>query len=173
MGFGLKPVPPCNIAESINVTNNSNLTIEAGVRVNFIDHYKLQVEGSLTAQALANDTIHFTAIDTSAGWYGVRFNNLFSTNDSSRFSDCSFQWGKATEINNDANGGAFLIHNFRKVSIKNSRNNNNNNNNNNNTGGAIYSINRSPITSNNQITNNSGGSAILAENSGNYQFYTM
>jgi hypothetical protein len=72
MGFGLKPVPPCSIAESINIINKSNLKIEAGVTVNFLGHYKLRVEGNLTAQGLASDTIRFTAIDTSAGWNAFR-----------------------------------------------------------------------------------------------------
>jgi hypothetical protein len=141
---------PYLIQGGIFVPNGSTLTIQPGVTVNFQNHYKLLVLGRLLAVGTANDSIYFTAADTSAGWYGIRFDNTASSNDTSRFSYCSIKYGKANGSGNDAYGGAFLFNNFSKVVVANCRIFRN-------TNYSIYCVSSSPRILNNTIHRNSGG----------------
>lgn len=142
---------PYLIQGSIMVANGSTLSIDPGVTVNFQGSYKMLVLGRVLAIGTSNDSITFTANNTSTGWRGIRFNNTAITNDSSKFSFCRFQYGKATGASPDDNGGAFYFNNFSKAIISHSRISNCAAN---NAGGGIYCSLSSPIISNNIILNN-------------------
>jgi N-acetylneuraminic acid mutarotase len=111
---------PYYVNGEITVPNGETLTIEPGVNVVFTGHYKFNVQGRLLAVGTQEDTITFTAQDTSTGWWGIRFINTPSTNDSSKIVYCALSYGKANSGNDtDRCGGAICIVNDNKVLISN------------------------------------------------------
>ncbi len=153
---------PYHINGEIIIPNDSTLTIEPGVEVVFMGHYKLNVQGRLLAIGSKKDSIRFTAEDKNAGWHGVRFINTPNTNDTSKLIYCSFKYGKAnTGVNtgDDRRGGAIFIHGFGKIIVSNSLFEFNMNNGEISvaTGGsAIYIESASPLIKNNTFLNNEG-----------------
>jgi hypothetical protein len=111
---------PYYIQGEITIPNGETLTIEPGVKVIFMDHYKLNVQGRLLAIGIPKDTIYFTADNTQTGWHGIRFLNTPQTNDTSKIAYCSFKYGNAnTGSGLDRCGGAILISRFDKVLVSN------------------------------------------------------
>lgn len=108
---------PYLIQGSIMIPNDSTLTIEPGVMVNFQGTYKLLVLGRLLAIGTVTDTITFTASDTTNGWRSIRFDGTPVTNDTSKILYCKVQYGKATGVPPDDHGGAFYFNNFSRVLI--------------------------------------------------------
>ena len=150
---------PYLIQGSIMVPNDSTLTIQAGVTVNFQGHYKFLVGGRLLAIGTQADSIFFTASNTSTGWYGIRFDTTHVTNDTSKFYYCNVQWGKANGTGVDQFGGAFMFNGFSKAIILNCLIKNITQ------GGAISCTNSSPFIINNNISYCSGGGISLSNNS--------
>jgi len=105
---------PYLIQGAVMIPDNSTLTIEPGVTVNFQGAYKLYVQGCLHAIGTVADTIIFTAADTTIGWQGIQFDNTPVTNDSSKFYYCKLQYSKS-----NIGGGAFSTVNFPKIIISN------------------------------------------------------
>jgi hypothetical protein len=153
---------PYRINGEITVPNDSTLTIEPGVEVDFAGHYKFNIQGRLLAIGTPQDSIHFTAADPQTGWHGIRFINTPGTNDSSRIVYCSFTHGKANtgDYNgDDRRGGAIFIRGFSKVSVSHSLFEYNMNEGNiaAATGGAaIFVAEASPRITNNTFLNNTG-----------------
>lgn len=111
---------PYKIQGSILIPKDSTLRIEPGVKIEFQGHYKLLVMGNLQAIGTSASNIFFTAPDTVAGWYGIRFDNTTPDSDSSRISYCLLEWGVANSTTGaDQYGGALLFNNFSKVSVTN------------------------------------------------------
>ena len=142
---------PYLIQGSIIIANGTTLSIEPGVTVNFQGTYKMLVLGRIIATGTSADSITFTASNTTNGWRGIRFDNTSMTNDSSKFSFCRFQYGKATGSSPDDNGGALYFNNFSKTIISNCHISNCKAN---SGGGGIYCSGSSPIINNNTINNN-------------------
>jgi len=152
---------PYLIQGSVMVPNDSTLTIQAGVTVNFQGHYKLLVGGRLLAMGTATDSIHFTASNTTTGWYGIRFDTTHTTNDTSKFFYCSVKYGIANGTGVDQYGGGFMLNGFSNVIISNCSIKNcfplyygygyGS------SGGGIYLVNSSPIIKNNSIQYCGGG----------------
>jgi hypothetical protein len=114
---------PYLINEEITIPNDSTLTIEPGVKVVFMGHYKFNVQGRLLAVGTQQDSIHFSSASTQTGWHGIRFHNTPDTNDTSRIAYCTFRYGKANtgDYNGpDRCGGAISIRGFSKVIISHS-----------------------------------------------------
>lgn len=144
---------PYLVQGAIMIANNSTLTIEPGVRVEFQGSFKFLVLGRLLAIGNAADSITFTASNPSTGWLGIRFDNTQSSNDSSKFYYCKFTNGKATASHPNNQGGAFYFDNFSKAIISNTLIKNCYASLN---GGGIYCNNQSNIKiSNNTFANNS------------------
>ncbi len=102
---------PYNINGEITIPNDSILTIEPGVEVVFTGNYKFNVQGRILAIGTEADTILFTSNDTTGfhnltipdgGWGGIKLVDIDSSNDSTVFEYCTFEYGK--EIY--GNGGA-------------------------------------------------------------------
>jgi hypothetical protein len=122
-GTWTSSVSPYYIQGEITIPNGETLTVEPSVEVVFMGHYKFNVQGRLLAVGTQQDSIHFTAENTSSGWHGIRFNYTSVTNDTSKIIYCSLRYGKAnTGAYNspDRCGGAIFIKGFSKVLISNS-----------------------------------------------------
>jgi hypothetical protein len=119
-GIWARSGSPFRVNGDITIPNGQTLTIEPGVNVVFTGHYKFNVQGRLLAIGTEQDTITFTAQDTSAGWHSIRFQSTPSTNDTSKIIYCRLEYGKANTGNDyDRCGGAIFILNFSKVIISN------------------------------------------------------
>lgn len=110
------------------VPSGSQLVIAPGTLVRFNSYYRIDVMGSLVALGTSLDSIVFTVKDTAnfndlshgrGGWSGIRFRQVSSTEDSSIFKYCKFQFSKATEDSLNCYGGAILSIGFNKLRISN------------------------------------------------------
>ncbi|MCK4662323.1 MAG: cadherin domain-containing protein [Bacteroidales bacterium] len=166
-----------NITGDIIINNGITLTITEGNVINFMGHYKIDVQGTILAVGTETDTVVFTYNDTTGfsntaiidgGWLGIKFDNTPATNDSSKFVYCKIEYGKAnigTTIA-DSCGGAFYVNNYSKLLIENSLIKDNYGY---YGGGAIYLLESSPIIKNSIFNNNqtsgSGGALFLSKSS--------
>ncbi|MFA5781034.1 MAG: right-handed parallel beta-helix repeat-containing protein, partial [Bacteroidales bacterium] len=155
---------PYLIQGSIQILNDSTLTIEPGVTVNFQGTYKMYVQGRVIAIGTAKDTIIFTSANPTNGWRGIRFDNTPATNDTSKLIYCKVQYGRATGTGNDARGGALYFENFSKAIISNCLITNNSSNA--FGGGICCSDYSSPTISNNIISNNTASDNSIWGNGG-------
>jgi len=163
---------PYHIDGEITIPNDSTLTVEPGVDVVFMGHYKFNIQGRILAIGTPTDSIRFTVEDQGVGWHGVRFINTPSANDTSKLLYCSFKYGTAnTGSGDDRCGGAMMIRAFDKVVVSNCLFEFNMQSGTSWTpieaGGVIYVDNASPAISHSTFANNTGtrGSAIVCENS--------
>lgn len=155
---------PYLVNGAIMIANDSTLTIEPGVSVEFQGNYKLLVLGRLLAIGTPADTITFTAADTTNGWLGIRFENTEPSNDTSRIAYCRIQYGKAMAASPNDCGGALYLKEFSKAVVSNSLITNCAAN---DDGGAICCHDSSPKILYNSIINNScnsGGGGIYCSN---------
>ena len=80
----------------ITVPMDSTLTIDAGVNVVFSGHYYMEIDGQLLAEGTINDTIKFTAQDTTVGWLSIHFiDTNINEQETSRIEYCKVEYGKA------------------------------------------------------------------------------
>ena len=119
---------PYLINGEITIPHDSTLIIEPGVVVEFQGHFRLNVQGRLISEGTEIDTIIFTINDTTGfsnpnipdgGWYGIKFDNTSSTNDSSKIAYCKLQYGKAIGSWPDNCGGAIRVDGYDKIVIYN------------------------------------------------------
>ena len=143
---------PYNVLGEIQIIAGSQLIIRPGVVVNFTGHFKFNVMGTLLAQGAENDFITFTAADTV--WHGLRF---IETNgqDQSILQYCIFEYGSATGISPDYQGGAIYCKDSSELLIQYSTLHNNSAV----TGGAIYLQNSHIELDYVEITGNSASGA--------------
>jgi hypothetical protein len=66
---------PYRVLGDITVPAGSTLTVQPGVTVLFMGHYRMTVTGAVDARGTAGQPIVFTAQDHTAGWYGMRLWN--------------------------------------------------------------------------------------------------
>jgi|GEM_PF-1546452 hypothetical protein len=154
---------PYYVNGSVTVPNDSTLTIEPGVEVVLMGHYKLNVEGRLLAVGTQEDSIRFSAADTLDGWHSIRFQGTAATNDTSKIVYCVLRNGKAnTGTGFDRCGGAMLIAYFDKVLVSNCLFDSNVQNdekevgNLRNAGAAIWVYQASPVITHSTFTRNRG-----------------
>jgi hypothetical protein len=98
---------PYNINGEIQILAGETLVIEAGVTVNFTGHHKFNVYGSIEATGSAGNEIIFTADNAVTGWHGMRFFDTTTTGQPlSQLVYCNFEYGRATGVSPDYQGGA-------------------------------------------------------------------
>ena len=111
------------VVDDVIVPAESKLIIAEGTKVVFKDYFSIVVNGSFEAVGCENDSIYFTASDTTGfhiwnsgkgGWNGMVFNNV---KDTLKIEYCHFSYGKATE--EMTRGGALRIYNTENVIVKN------------------------------------------------------
>jgi hypothetical protein len=160
------------------IPDDSTLTIEPGVRVEWQGSYCLSVQGRILALGTETDSIRFTAADTDTGWRSIQFKQTPLANDTSRFVFCAFSYGKAHGVFPDNCGGAICVLEFSKLVIDHclfDRNEardtviNPGPTNPNSAGGAIALDSASPVIKNSRFTNNIAvaGGAIICGMGGN------
>jgi len=159
------------VIDDITINNGVNLTIMPGVRVQFEDDYKLQIQGSISAIGTATDSIRFTINDTLLNnWQGIRFEQTPVENDSSFFKYCLIENGFADGDSLDGCGGGLMVYNFNKIKLENCKFSDNNAY---EYGGGIYLQNSNIIIKNCTISNNlavsgsnrcGGGLAVILSN---------
>jgi hypothetical protein len=168
---------PYNIQGDITIPNDSTLSIEPGVVIEFQGYFTLNVQGRLLASGTETDTILFTINDTTGffnrdttlgGWNGIQFIDTPPDNDTSKINFCKLQYAKAFGINPPENsGGAIVVYNFNKVLISNCLIiNNSAGGTNSPAGGGIYLAFASIWLQENVITNNKawdGGGILIWE----------
>ena len=113
---------PYLITDDIVIIENTALTISPGVEVKFQGHYKLTVEGVLTAEGNGSAEITFTASDTLEGWGGIVIDNSQngasgSLTDSIIFSHCIFEYAHATGSYPNNCGAALSVIDYDKVGV--------------------------------------------------------
>jgi len=154
-----------NITGDITIENGITLTILDSTVVNFMGHYKIDVRGNLLAQGTKTDTITFTINNTTdfnntannnGGWGGMLFTNTATSNDSSIFEYCRFEYGKSNLGSNDydKSGGAIFINTFSKIAIKHCSFSNNYAS---QKGGAVFITNANPVFEETVFSNNKSG----------------
>lgn len=114
------------IIGDVTIEEHATLNIAAGTIIEFQDHFKFEVKGSIVAIGTANQLITFTYYDPhafsiednpSGSWAGILFNNTQASN-LSKFSYCRFEYSKGLDDNQI--GGVFYLYNFSNLTIENS-----------------------------------------------------
>ncbi len=122
------------LAGEVFVPENGILTFLPGTRVTATGFFGFQVAGSISAQGTAGLPIIFSVSDTAGfsnpengrgGWNGFNFMNTNPISDSSVFSNCIFEFGKAYGDSLEKMGGVFNIRNFNRIRISDCGFNNN------------------------------------------------
>jgi hypothetical protein len=96
----------------VAVPDAITLTVSAGAMVKFAQNCKLQIWGNILATGTSTSYATFTAVDTTAGWWGIKFDNdymnyeVMSDNDTSRFVYAQIQYSDMRGV---------TIKNFSKV----------------------------------------------------------
>ena len=120
----------------LTIPADSTLTVNPGVLVEFFGHYQIMVKGMVIANGTSGQMIRFSVNDSTGftdtlsaagGWHGFFYDHLLSSTDSSVFSHCIFEYGKAAVSSDTAGlyGGAFRIFNFGKIRFSDCRFENN------------------------------------------------
>jgi len=166
---------PYKISGNILIPDGSTLTIEPGVEILFQGHYKLFCNGRIVAKGTSTLPILFTAVDTTIGWVGLRFDGTSTTNDTSFLKNCIFSYGRVVNSISDNQGGAIYFNNFSKCVIDSS---NFVNNYALYGGGAIYCTYSSPIITysyfkNNKANNGGDGIELWYGSSPNLRYNTF
>ncbi len=159
----------------INVNNGVTLTIKPNTNITFLSSHAINIEGRILAQGTYDSLINITAWNKSEGWKGIKFDNVSSSNDTSKIEYCKISY-KRELTDNQYYYGAIYTNNFSKLLIRNNFITNNYsykgagislissdakvvgnliaNNQSESFGGGIYLSNSAPSIINNTIVNN-------------------
>lgn len=108
---------PYYVIGDLEVPLGQSLTLEPGVEMRFLDHYRLDVQGQLLAVGTEAAGILFRADDPEVHWAGIRFHETAALNDSSRLEHCTILHGEATGSDPDDTGGGLYVRSFSKLAV--------------------------------------------------------
>ena len=135
---------PYEVTGDITVPAGQELTIEAGVEVNFQGYYKFNLVGNLQANGTEEQMIKFTTDDAATGWHGIR---LDGAGQGSHLQFCIIEYGKTSGSNFPSqHGGAIMLNNSNIVVEDCLFQNNEATAESNGMGGAIYGLNTTQAT---------------------------
>lgn len=97
-GTWQKSGSPYKVSGNIYVPTGQSLSITEGVKIEFQDTFKLDVYGKLSIKGKPNDTVVFTAKNTTKGWKGIK---VFGQNkkDTVTVHYAKFEYFKTTSTN--------------------------------------------------------------------------
>ncbi len=136
----------------IFIANGQTLQVFPGTKVEFLGHYKIDVQGRILALGDSAEPVIFTPAQHETGWKGIRFINTSPANDSSIVSYCTLEYA-LNHGPSELNGGAVYVTNFSKLRISNCLVRNNHAQ----SGGGIMIADGSNIDVRNCIIKNNGG----------------
>ncbi|MEI7981698.1 MAG: hypothetical protein WCI71_08580, partial [Bacteroidota bacterium] len=120
-------VDTVNVTGDLLINADTSLIIMPGSTIIFQGHYQVFVQGVIHAEGNVDHLILFTMADTTGfadtlsiagGWHGFIFNQPDLSVDTSSFSFCRFEYGKAVmQDTTGIDGGVFRIFNWNKVVI--------------------------------------------------------
>jgi len=159
----------------VQVLNSHTLVINppvGGTDIIFTGHYMFSVYGRILVNGNEQDSVRFTAQDSSEGWFGLRCYDLsWNGMDSSKISHTSLEYGKANGTGwENGYGGAMFIYESSPLLIEHCLFENNYAN---DGGGAIHVRYSSPIIRSCILRENSathGGGFELSGSSGNVEY---
>jgi len=96
---------PFWVSGDIVVASGHTLTIDPGVVVEFMGHYKMTINGNLQANGAVNDTIFFTTNNQAVGWGGIHI----ETGNICTLSFCRIEYGKTAGDYPDMHGGGLRL----------------------------------------------------------------
>lgn len=109
------------VTGNVTISDGVTLTINPGMKVVFLGHYYINVQGRLLAIGTPADTIIFTVADTAGyhnhshtGWRGIRIWDTPAGNDSTKLVYCRLEYGKDVD---SQRGGAILVTGFKKLLV--------------------------------------------------------
>ncbi|MDY0344444.1 MAG: choice-of-anchor Q domain-containing protein [Lentimicrobium sp.] len=114
------------LVDNVTIPKNETLTFLPGTRVIATGFYGFDVTGTILAQGNEWNPIVFTVFDTTGfnnpgngrgGWDGFNYLNTDAMSDSSLFSHCTFNYGKAIGDSLAGMGGTFNIRQFNRIRI--------------------------------------------------------
>lgn len=128
-GTWTKANSPYFINGDITVPDDSLLTIEAGVLVEFQDAYRLTVDGSIVANGKSGDSVYFLPKVKNTGWKGMLYLNNYD-GDSGIFKYCVFKYVSEGYLQDQSNNpikikgnfilnAAFALYQAKNISISN------------------------------------------------------
>lgn len=79
---------PFHINGDIGVEDGLTLTIDPGVEIIFNEHYRFDVKGQLLAIGTKDSKISFSSSNDEINWNGLRFEDISTSNDSSKLVHC-------------------------------------------------------------------------------------
>ncbi len=112
------------VIDDVIIENGVTVSIEAGVKVEFQDFYSIDVNGTILALGEPENVIHFTSLQPEyfmidhteyGAWNGLKFNNISTSNSTSKLEYCIFEYSKSFE----ERGGAIRIYNVSDLEITN------------------------------------------------------
>ena len=111
---------PYYIEGPLTIENNQTLTIEPGVKVAVRGSYYMTIQGTINALGTEDEPIQFSSSNPNIYWNGLDYNYTPSSNDTSLFDNCIFQYGLAIGEFPFNCGGIFAVRDFNKIEIRNS-----------------------------------------------------
>jgi len=126
---GTWDVDTVKVVDNIQVREVETLFISPGVQVIFEGEYFFDIKGAVKALGSEAQPIIFSISDTTGfhndtlpggGWKNIRLEDIKPSVDSTVFTYCHFEYGKAVNADSiHGYGGALCIRNSNKVSIEN------------------------------------------------------
>ena len=111
---------PYYVDGHLEIANGETLIIEPGVKVAVRGPYHFTVQGCVKAQGTADEKIVFTRSNPNLYWDGFDYYETPSTNDTSVFDHCLFEYGKGLGSGDFVHGGSFAIGYYDNIEISNS-----------------------------------------------------
>lgn len=111
---------PYYVDGHLEIADGETLIIESGVKVAMRGPYHFTVQGCVNAEGTEDEKIIFTRSNPNLYWDGFDYDETPSTNETSVFDHCLFEYGRGQGVFPLNCGGTFSIRGYDNVHISNS-----------------------------------------------------
>jgi hypothetical protein len=108
---------PYYVDGHLEIANGETLIIEPGVKVAVRGPYHFTVQGCVNAEGTEDENIIFTRSNPNLYWDGFDYDYTPSSNDSSLFQHCFFEYSSALGFPPYNSGGVFAIREYNKIIV--------------------------------------------------------